>query len=272
MIGDGDTVMVCVSGGKDSTPRCPACVRARTRPGRLPHRGDEPRSEAARLPRPRAAGLLRVDRCRVSHRHRGHLLIVKDKIPEGKTTCSLCSRLRRGIIYRTATEIGATRIALGHHRDDMLETLFLNMFFGGKIKAMPPKLVSDDGKHVVIRPLAHCTEVSTSHASRARWTSHHPVQSVRLAGKRPAQADQEHAAGLGARPPGPHRIARHFAEERGALAPVRRAPVRLRRPSRSTPWSKKATPPSIRPSCSTGTPGASVKPFRAGDQEERECA
>ena len=84
--------------------------------------------------------------------------VVKKIIPEGKTTCSLCSRLRRGVLYRVASEIGATKIALGHHRDDILETLFLNLFYGGKLKAMSPKLINDSRKHIVIRPLAYCKE------------------------------------------------------------------------------------------------------------------
>ncbi|MDO8277642.1 MAG: tRNA 2-thiocytidine(32) synthetase TtcA, partial [Burkholderiaceae bacterium] len=93
--------------------------------------------------------------------------IVKRVIPEGKTMCSLCSRLRRGILYRVADELGATKIALGHHRDDILQTFFLNMFFGGKLKGMPPKLVSDDGRHIVIRPMANVAE-----RDLARWAAH----------------------------------------------------------------------------------------------------
>jgi tRNA 2-thiocytidine biosynthesis protein TtcA len=94
--------------------------------------------------------------------------IVKDIIPEGKTTCSLCSRLRRGILYRTAKEMGATKIALGHHRDDIIETMFLNMFYGGKLKGMPPKLMSDDGEHMVIRPLAYVKEADIEKYAQAQ--------------------------------------------------------------------------------------------------------
>jgi tRNA 2-thiocytidine biosynthesis protein TtcA len=108
--------------------------------------------------------------------------IVKRLIPEGQTMCSLCSRLRRGILYRVASELGATKIALGHHRDDMLQTLLMNMFFGSRLKGMPPKLVSDDGRHIVIRPLAYVAEVDLE-----RWAEHRrfPIIPCTLCGSQP---------------------------------------------------------------------------------------
>ena len=159
MIEEGDRVMVCMSGGKDSYGMLDILLKLKSRA-------------------PIDFTLVAVNLDQKQPGFPDHILpdylsklgiefhietqdtysIVKEKIPEGKTTCSLCSRLRRGIIYKVAGELGANKIALGHHRDDMIETLFLNMFFGGKLKAMPPKLVTDKGDHIVIRPLAYCAE------------------------------------------------------------------------------------------------------------------
>jgi tRNA 2-thiocytidine biosynthesis protein TtcA len=159
MIEAGDKVMVCLSGGKDSFGMLDVLLYLREH---APIHFDivavnldqkQPGFPADVLP-----NYLTELGVPFHIENQDTYSIVKRVVPEGKTTCSLCSRLRRGILYRVAGELGATKIALGHHREDMLETLFLNMFFGGKLKGMPPKLVSDDGKNIVIRPMAYCSE------------------------------------------------------------------------------------------------------------------
>jgi len=169
MIEDGDLVMVCLSGGKDSYTMLDILLHLKKHaPIHFDIKAVNLDQKQPDFPEHILPEYLRSMGVDYHIIEQDTFSIVKEKTPEGKTYCGLCSRLRRGSLYTYARQIGANKIALGHHRDDIVETLFLNMFFGGKMKAMPPKLLSDDKQNVVIRPLAYCSEKEVARYARLR--------------------------------------------------------------------------------------------------------
>ncbi|MCJ8321254.1 MAG: tRNA 2-thiocytidine(32) synthetase TtcA [Colwellia sp.] len=183
MIEDGDKVMVCLSGGKDSYALLDILLLLKkSAPINFDIIAVNLDQKQPGFPEHILPEYLTRKGVEFKIVQENTYAIVKEKVEEGKTTCSLCSRLRRAILYKAAKELGATKVALGHHRDDMLETLMLNMFYGGKIKSMPAKLVSDNGEHVVIRPLAFCKE---SELIQYAALKHFPIIPCNLCGSQP---------------------------------------------------------------------------------------
>ena len=180
MIADGDRVMVCLSGGKDSYTLLDVLLSLqRSAPVRFDLVAVNLDQKQPGFPAHVLPEYLTALGVPFEILEQDTYSVVKRVVPEGRTMCGLCSRLRRGRLYRYAAENGITKIALGHHRDDIVETLFLNMFFGGRMKAMPPKLLSEDGRHVVIRPLAYVPEREIERYARAR---EFPIIPCRLCG------------------------------------------------------------------------------------------